>query len=562
MKRAIQVFTLAFAFLLAVGTAGAQNKVHDVNITVTLATDGSAQIREVWDMTLSRGTEVYLGRENLGDIKILDLTVSDETGETYQTDRSWDTERSFERKKGHCGLNSISGGYEICWGIGEYGHRTYTVDYTLTNLVKSLDDYDMIHYQFYTPNDFEGEHVKVSISKPGYEIDTLTRIWAFGYDGYIWRKDGSVFAESENPLEPSHSIIVLMRFDKGIFDSKSVQERPFSAVLDRALEGADEPDVPMSKAEEALYTILGFIFFVGMCLLPFIPLIIHRVEKRKKKKDMFGTLSLSSIPWSREVPYGGDILKNYYVISNAPDLKGKKNSVASAMILHMLQEGCLEAMKDLSTGKVNIYFKPDSSGFRKLSHEEESLWKYMYEASGKNHILEEKEFSTWAKNHNSTLAKWTTNVKNDGLSHLRPTYYSNGKFTDAGRTENCKIMGFKKFLEDTTLIKQRTTPEVTLWRDYLIFASLIGIADKVAKELKDIDPVVFEKVYSMSYNDMSSVLYLTNSYANVLSRYAYTPSSSSYSGGSLGGFSRSGGGGHSSFGGGGGFSGGGHSGVR
>jgi len=562
MKRAIQVFTLAFAFLLAVGTAGAQNKVHDVNITVTLATDGSAQIREVWDMTLSRGTEVYLGRENLGDIKILDLTVSDETGETYQTDRSWDTERSFERKKGHCGLNSISGGYEICWGIGEYGHRTYTVDYTLTNLVKSLDDYDMIHYQFYTPNDFEGEHVKVSISKPGYEIDTLTRIWAFGYDGYIWREDGSVFAESENPLEPSHSIIVLMRFDKGIFDSKSVQERPFSAVLDRALEGADEPDVPMSKAEEALYTILGFIFFVGMCLLPFIPLIIHRVEKRKKKKDMFGTLSLSSIPWSREVPYGGDILKNYYVISNAPDLKGKKNSVASAMILHMLQEGCLEAMKDLSTGKVNIYFKPDSSGFRKLSHEEESLWKYMYEASGKNHILEEKEFSTWAKNHNSTLAKWTTNVKNDGLSHLRPTYYSNGKFTDAGRTENCKIMGFKKFLEDTTLIKQRTTPEVTLWRDYLIFASLIGIADKVAKELKDIDPVVFEKVYSMSYNDMSSVLYLTNSYANVLSRYAYTPSSSSYSGGSLGGFSRSGGGGHSSFGGGGGFSGGGHSGVR
>ena len=421
MKRAIQVFTLAFAFLLAVGTAGAQNKVHDVNITVTLATDGSAQIREVWDMTLSRGTEVYLGRENLGDIKILDLTVSDETGETYQTDRSWDTERSFERKKGHCGLNSISGGYEICWGIGEYGHRTYTVDYTLTNLVKSLDDYDMIHYQFYTPNDFEGEHVKVSISKPGYEIDTLTRIWAFGYDGYIWREDGSVFAESENPLEPSHSIIVLMRFDKGIFDSKSVQERPFSAVLDRALEGADEPDVPMSKAEEALYTILGFIFFVGMCLLPFIPLIIHRVEKRKKKKDMFGTLSLSSIPWSREVPYGGDILKNYYVISNAPDLKGKKNSVASAMILHMLQEGCLEAMKDLSTGKVNIYFKPDSSGFRKLSHEEESLWKYMYEASGKNHILEEKEFSTWAKNHNSTLAKWTTNVKNDGLSHLRPT---------------------------------------------------------------------------------------------------------------------------------------------
>ena len=104
--------------------AVAQNKVHDVEITVNLNTDGSAQVREVWDMTLSRGTEVYLGRENLGDIKIRDLTVSDETGTTYKTDRSWDTDRSFDGKKNHCGLNSISDGYEICWGIGEYGHRT------------------------------------------------------------------------------------------------------------------------------------------------------------------------------------------------------------------------------------------------------------------------------------------------------------------------------------------------------------------------------------------------------------------------------------------------------
>ena len=564
MKRLLLAACLVMAGCLASVPAVAQNKVHDVDITVTLDTDGSAQVREVWDMTLSRGTEVYLGRENLGDIKILNLTVSDETGETYVTDRSWDTDRSFERKKGHCGLNSISGGYEICWGIGEYGHRTYTVDYTLTNLVKSLDDYDMLHYQFYTPNDFEGEHVKVTISKPDYAIDTLTRIWAFGYDGYIWREDGKVYAESENPLEPSHSIIVLMRFDKGIFDSKSVQERPFSAVLDRALDGADEPDVPMSKAEEALYTLLGAFFFFGMILLPFLPLIIRGVQRRKKKKNTFGMLNLSGIPWSRELPYDGDILMNYYVISSSPALATKKNSVASAMILHMLQEGCLEASRDLSTGKVEIRFNATSKGFANLDHTEESLWKHMFEASGKNHVLEEKEFSTWAKSHRSTLYSWTTRVQNSGLSKLKAKgYYVSGKYTVTGQQENCKIVGFKKFLEDTTLIKQRTTPEVALWREYLIFASLIGVADKVAKELKDIDPVMFEQACSMPYNDMSNVIYLTRSFANVVSQYATAPVSSySSGGGSLGGFSRSGGGGHSSFGGGGGFSGGGHSGVR
>ena len=552
-----------FCFCAAIPVA-AQNSVHDVDITVTLDTDGSARIREVWDMTLSRGTEVYLGRENLGDIKILDLTVSDETGETYHTDRSWDTDRSFEKKKNHCGLNSISGGYEICWGIGEYGHRTYTVDYTLTNLVKSLDDYDMIHYQFYTPNDFRGEHVKVTIEKPGFVMDTLTRIWAFGFDGYIWREDGRVIAESENPLEPSYSIIVLMRFDKGTFDSKSVQERSFQTVLDRALEGADEPDVPMSRAEEIFYEVMGFLFFMGMVLLPFIPFIIRRVQRRRAKKNAFGTLSLAGIPWSRDIPYGSDILMNYYVVSTSQELKTKKNSVASAMILHMLNAGVLEATRDLASGKVEIRFRPDNSaGFKQLDHTEEQLWKYMYEASGENHVLEEKEFSNWAKKHNSTLVLWTTRVKNDGLTKLKSArYYDSGKYTAQGQQENCKIVGFKKFLEDTTLIKQRTTPEVALWRDYLIFASLFGIADKVAKELKDIDPVVFEQACSMSYNDMTNVIYLTRSYADVLTRYS-TPPTPSYSGGSsLGGFSRSGGGGHSSFGGGGGFSGGGHSGVR
>ena len=562
----MKLHRLILAFFVALAASVpviAQNQVHDVDIQVTLITDGSAHVREVWDMTLSRGTEVYLGRENLGDIKILDLTVSDETGETYTTDRYWDTDRTFEGKKNHCGLNSISGGYEICWGIGEYGHRTYTVDYTLTNLVKNLDDYDMIHYQFYTPNDFRGEHVKVTLEKPGFVMDTLTRIWAFGFDGYIWREDGKVIAESENTLEPSHSVIVLMRFDKGIFNSKSVQERPFSAVLDRALEGADEPDVPLSKAEELLYTILGAVFFFGMILLPFLPLIFRIIQKRRQKKNSFGTLHLSSIPWSREIPYRGDILKNYYVISTSPDLKTKKNSVASAMILHMLQEGCLEASRDLSTGKVEIRFNPDSQGFRQLDHTEEALWKYMFEASGKNHVLEEKEFSTWAKSHKSSLYSWTTRVKNSGLSALKSGgYYDSGRYTEAGRQENCKIVGFRKFLEDTTLIRQRTTPEVTLWRDYLIYASLIGIADKVAKELKDIDPVMFEQACSMQYNDMSNVLYMTRSFANVVSQYATPPVSSYSGGGSLGGFSRSGGGGHSSFGGGGGFSGGGHSGVR
>ena len=244
----------------------------------------------------------------------------------------------------------------------------------------------------------------------------------------------------------------------------------------------------------------------------------------------------------------------------AADLKAKKNSVASAMILRMLQHDCLQATRD-GDGKVLISFN-DKADFTKLDPTEEKLWSMMYEASGANHILEEKEFSSWAKNHSSQLIKWTTEVKNSGLKGLlRGQFYRGGKYTETGRQENLKLIGFKKFLEDATLIKERTSPEVTLWREYLVFASLIGIADKVAKELKDINPVLFEQACTMAYTDMTRFIRLSDSYTNVLTRYS-TPASTYTGGGSLGGFSRSGGGGHTSFGGGGGFSGGGHGGIR
>ena len=546
---------LVFFLLTAVfRPSAAQNKVHDVDITVTLATDGSAAVREVWDMTLGSGTEVYLGRGNLGDIRILDLTVSDETGLRYRTDRSWDSGRSFSQKAGHCGLNDIAGGYEICWGIGEYGHRVYTVDYRLTHLVKSLEDYDMIHYQFYTPNDFKAAHVRVTLEKPGFVMDTLTRIWAFGYSGTSRREDGKIVFESDRPLAPSHSVIALVRFDKGIFASESVQERPFQAVLDRALDGASEPDAPMSRLDRFLLMAVIVLAVIGMLLLPFLPLIVAFAKRRMANKNAFGTTKLKTIGWGHELPYGGGILQNNYVISYATALKAPKNSVAAAMIIDMLQKDFLRANRSLSDGKVDIGFN-ENADLNALPPSEAALWRFMHEASGENRILEEKEFSRWARGKTAVLLDWTAKVKSGGLEALRAGgYYDRGKFTEKGKAENRKIVAFKKFLEDATLIRERTVPEATLWREYLVFAALAGIADKVAKELRNIDPVVFEQACSVAGTDMPRVIYLSNAYSNTLNRFSVPAAP-------VGSFS-SGAGGRASFGGGGGFSGGGHSGVR
>ena len=78
----------------------------------------------------------------------------------------------------------------------------------------------------------------------------------------------------------------------------------------------------------------------------------------------------------------------------------------------------------------------------------------------------------------------------------------------------------------------------------------------MAKQLKDIDPVLFEQTVGYDYTTFDGALRSLNSLSRSITSANRAYAASTYSGGS----SWSGGGGHSSFGGGGGFSGGGHGG--
>ena len=48
-----------------------------------------------------------------------------------------------------------------------------------------------------------------------------------------------------------------------------------------------------------------------------------------------------------------------------------------------------------------------------------------------------------------------------------------------------EVLGLWKYLKDYSLIKDRYPIELNIWNEYLVFASLFGIADKVAKEFKE-----------------------------------------------------------------------------
>lgn len=555
MKR---ILTLLTAMLCVLSLHAYTPEVRDLNVRVHIYHDGSVLVNERWDVCVASGTEWYLNRENLGDIEIRKFFVK-ENGKLFTDTGEWDVNGTIDTKAGKSGIVHKSNGVELCWGVGSYGDHVFDVTYVMLNTVKSLIDYDMFHVQLVSDQlSSAPKHVKVTIETPDYQLDTTCcRAWGFGYKGQLEFDNGKIVLESTQPFDYNSSVIAMVRFDKGMIESSSVQDRYFQDALDVALEGAyfgDKDDEELGFFESLLGLGLLYLLFIRPLLKVLTP--DTKVTKAEKKR-MLG-VDPSKIDWCRDEPMDGSLLMADYVLYKLGERR-QSNALASATILRFVQKGVLIVVKD-DRNRVSLAFSGNPHKEDMLKYEKD-LYDMMVEASGSDRILQQSEFSVWATSHRTKLRSWATSNESEARSGLTMRqWFERGKFTELGKAENRKLLGFKKFLTDFTLIKERTTVEVALWREYLVFAALFGVADKVAKELKDIAPDVFREMMNMDYATLNSVVSLSHRLATSITS-AQTYSSSSGGSGSYGSFSSySGSGGHSSYGGGGGFSGGGHGG--
>lgn len=560
------ILTIA-AVLCGIAAFAYEPEIRKIDIACTLDSLGAAHIVETWDVTVASGTEWYLVRNNLGDIKIKDLTVS-EGDEVFVTESYWDLDRSINQKKGRCGINKTSKGCEICWGVGSYGDHIFKVSYTMTNAVKSCYDYDMLHLQFISDGlSSTPKEANLTVEVTGTQLDTaVARTWAFGYIGKVGFHKGMAIAFSTEEFDDNSSMILLLRLDKGIIKSpQSSYSCYFQERLDMALEGShfdddieeSGPQTMSDKFYDWLSNFFAFLFMGGWIF--FLP-IFSWLAIRKTRRKYLGTASPQTIPWNREIPFKGNLLATNYILKEI-GLTNKKNTIASAMILKMIQIGAIVVKQkvDVTSEKVELAFG-SSELVQDLPAPMKGLWEMMVEASGGDLILQEKEFSKWSKSHTEKVSKWVKSVEYAGKAAINAQPYRAGNtMTVICREEARKAVGLRKFLTEYTLIKERASQEVILWQDYMVFAALFGVADKVAKELKDIDPKAFEEAVQGKSVSVGRVINMSDSLARAITAAKLAEDSKSTGGGSGGG-SRGGYGGHSSYHGGGGFSGGGRGG--
>lgn len=526
-------------------------EINRVQVTAAVKADGSAHITQIWDANISSGTEFYIPMENLGPMEVSNLQVS-ENGRQYLSEGNrWKVKRSLEEKAGRCGIVEKSDGVELCWGQGSMGRHVWTAQFDVTNLVQGYEDYDGFNFMFVNPNIGPISEASVTIiNETGGDEWTSdnVKVWAFGFEGSISVTDGKIVCSSAGYMPKSHKIIVLARFDKDMLQLDVEHDKSFEKLQDKAFKGSDYIEEDDGDFKKFLLVMLpAFLFGLGAIIW----LLWVSATGRTLSKKIYGVNKITD--WWRDVPQEGNLFASYYILDKGERFQPHQHDkdLIGACFLKWVLEKKVVPVPDVKHPKrINLELNP-AALFDDASEGE--LYSMVVEAAGDNMILETGEFERWSKRKYERVMNWPGKASESGRRYLqdRGRLDIAGRTTEQGIDKAQEVIKFKNFLKDFTLNNERSVPEVHLWKDYLVFAQLYGIADQVAEQLKKLYPADFAH-YAQSLNMDTSYLPTIINMNRNLANSAYTNAAAKLTSVRSGG-----GGGFSSFGGGGGFSGGG-----
>ncbi len=543
MKKILFILIILFLWTTNVYAKG---DVYSINMDIYINENGSLDITERWDVKADSGTEWFKQIKNLGNITISDYTVSMDGN--LMTLKEWNVNEDLEEKKGFYGINKIDDGIELCFGKYDYNRHTFTLKYVMNNVILNTNDAQVLIGQIINPMENHNfENFKVVISSY-YSFPQELDVWGTGYKGFAYVKDGKIYlSNEENPKMGEKSYAsVLVKFPPNTFKTNKRDEsyETFDDVYNAFMEGTyDFKDSIWSK----IIPLAAFLGFTG--------LIVYFAQKSKygyinnKKINEKDTPAFRDIPCKKDLFYANTLMKlNYFGYS--------ATSIIGALILKWVKEDKITFVKKTETKLFKEKEICTIDLTKKITFDnpdEQKIFDIMYEASNDG-ILESNEFTKWARRNVERFQSLFKTIEEHNEEKLREAghIYKRKNKEECNRVnvmddtiyeDSKQLLGLKKFLKEFSSIDQKQTIEVHLWDEYLMFAYLFGIADKVMEQLKKLYPEIIEENMD-HYNTMM----MANSFASEAVRAANTYSA--------------GGGGYSTGGGGGGGFGGGSSGGR
>jgi len=498
----ISSLLLVMACWLCCGGALARPYLTELNIRVVLSPNGDARITETRQMSIdSEGTECYIGLGNMGGSEVQDLTVSDETGQQFENIGEWDVDRSRSWKEGKCGIVYKTGGYELCWGLGESGDRTYVTTYTITSLVHGYPDADAIRHVFLDENvNPKPEHAMVTIVAEDDSTHLTAEncgIWGFRFHGTIDFVGDSIVAETTEAMGNGSGLYIMVRFDKGMFQPTIQEEVTFEQKQNEAFEGSDYNSGGGGSGGDdwSIFELLYALFYAVVFFFAPFGAAVYKIYttwkfRKQVKKDLL---------WYRDIPLGGDLPQANTMLNAYRYIGSDYNNLMSAVILKLVNLGAITIeprpnRKGKTVQSFVIHELKDQENQPLLVRKMHNIFKM---AAGDDTVLEPWELKSFMKSSSNQ------SITDSFISTL---HVSTKTSQFKNRLEEVRqVFGLKKFLQEFTLLDERHVNEVALWKDYMIYATLFGIADQVIKDMKKINPEYFnmDQIANQMANDMT-----------------------------------------------------------
>jgi len=541
MGRGGIIFAVVFLFIISIFAISITDEVPDdfdhyrTDVNIIVGDDGSAEITETYSFRWSgiSSGEMYI---SFTDGKANALRGSSVSCDIDGTAASFVSSYNAGVSATHTGVglplytygrNSLSGDWEMnaFYKRASSGEHTVTFRYTLDDVAVRYADCVEFYYKVFTSFSDSLSDLTVTVTMPPGSLQSETYIFGHGDPNGYCEFPGS----TADPVFKSSRLDSYTMFEIRVISKQTdlypgipvTPGKTFDSIMAEEKRFQDETDRAIRLANVQLF-LIGVMFFAGILLF------LIRVKFVKRNKPMFKQ------PYTREIPsvkpnitarlaghykftsasYGNRIsatILNLAVMKAIAIEEGPNKEIVFVPLEHKLQLTGFERSvhKMLFVGMTAGDEKITLSAVKSvlMSYPAEQLQIYETderEFNSKAYIDEEltERNRMWDKiplvpcllmvpviaiaifidfSDYIPIGMFVVFI-NFGLM-IFGSIRTPPALTVGGEDEYARTMALKRFYTDMTLMKERQTLEIALWEKHLVYATALGVADKVIKEL-------------------------------------------------------------------------------
>ncbi len=516
------------------------------------------------------------------------------------------------------GLINQNRKFEIAWGVQiEDETRKYEICYKIIDAVKNYKDCSEFYWQFIsTISEIPARKVKGTIHLPS-AVENIEefRVWAHGpLNGKISKTANDTAVFEVEKLNARTMLEARVVTPKEIFYSNdNTQEvEQLQTILNQEQKWADEANAKREVIAQRT-KMIKIILIVAVIVMNIVGVFvaIYLIKKIKKYREVLA--QNPKIKPDQELPYFRDIPDEMatpaqaaflYYFDGYDKMQVQLPRVVSATMLDLCLKQYIEF--EIVAGKkdqIKIRLKPEKD-VEQLAEDEKVVYNLLNSVPQEDHTFTMKDFQKYCnRNGTKITSKFEAIHKKAKEEQEKKQNYQEGlikqskewgakaggyfawciatvmfamwlavipsiiltvyatkisarfsRLTQKGMNEREQWLGLRKYMQNFSMMKEKTVPELVLWEKYLVYATTFGIAELVLKQLKVVYPQITDAdfmnshgyaylylMYSNSFNH-SFINTLNNSVTTTYNNVTYGSSNNYSSGfGGGGGFSSGGG---------------------